>query len=68
MARGGDIAALLIGKAKEKGKPAQPSTVDCARSVLDAIKADDAEAFDAALRDWCDDYEAEQGEGSDEEG
>jgi hypothetical protein len=51
----GDIAALLIGKAKKDQDDAGSGSTACARAVLDAIKADDADALDAALQDWLSD-------------
>jgi len=65
MPRKGEIAALLIGKAK-KGDDGMGAGSPSCQAIIDAVKGDDSGALDAALHDWMADYEAEQGGGSDD--
>lgn len=60
----GDIAALLIGKAKKapEGDASASDSKEAAQAVLDAITAGDAGALDAALAEWCRRYEASEPE------
>lgn len=55
----GRLAALMVGSMghdPEAGSSAR-ARVRAARGVLDAIRSDDETAFDAALGDWCHEYD-----------
>lgn len=57
------LAIELDGEDKgesEGGEDTGGSRVDACQRVLDAIKADDAQALDSALGEWCDLYDTEE--------
>jgi len=63
----GHLALLLMGGHHgDQASSGDDGRKQAAQSVLDAIKADDAESLDAALEDWCHEYDKDDEGGEDE--